>query len=77
VTSAVRVFYSPSYVGSGYAFDTTRKAEWIADSLTESPITDIEIVEPVPLSRDRVAAVHSPDYVRAVETGQPRRLAES
>jgi hypothetical protein len=29
----VRVFYSSKYVGSGYAFDTTRKAKWIADSL--------------------------------------------
>jgi acetoin utilization deacetylase AcuC-like enzyme len=73
----VRVFYSPTYVGSGYAFDTTRKAKWIADSLAESPIPDIELVEPVPLTRDRVAAVHDPKYVRAVETGQPRSLAES
>ena len=73
----VRVFYSPKYVGSGYAFDTTRKAKWIVDSLAESPIPGIELVEPNPLTRDHVAEVHDPEYVQAVETGQPRSLAES
>jgi acetoin utilization deacetylase AcuC-like enzyme len=73
----IRVFYSPQYVGSGYAFDTTRKAKRIADSLVESPIRGIELVEPVPLTRDRVAEVHDPEYVQAVETGKPRSLAES
>ncbi len=73
----VRVYYSPGYVGSGYAFDTTRKARWIADSLSESPVPGIELVAPDPLTREQVAAVHDPGYVRAVETGLPRGLAES
>jgi acetoin utilization deacetylase AcuC-like enzyme len=73
----VRVFYSPMYVGSGHAFDTTRKAKWIADSLAGSPIPGIELVEPVPLTRDHVAAVHDSKYVQAVESGKPRSLAES
>src|SRR5262245_57799507 len=73
----VRVFYSPSYVCAGYAFDTTRKAQWIADSLTQSPISDLKLIEPAPLTRDHVTAVHLPEYVRAVETGEPRSLAES
>ena len=30
----VHVYYSPTYVGSGYAFDTTRKAQWIAKVLS-------------------------------------------
>ncbi len=76
-TNVVRVFYSPKYVGSGYVFDTTRKARWVADSLVESPIANIELVEPVPLTRTEVAEVHDLEYVRAVETGQPRGLAES
>jgi len=76
-TGVVRVFYSPEYVGCGYAFDTTRKAKWVADSLTGSPVPDIELTEPAPLARDRVAEVHDPGYVRAVETGHPRSLAES
>jgi acetoin utilization deacetylase AcuC-like enzyme len=73
----VRVFYSPTYVGYGYAFDTTRKAKWIADSLAVSPIPGIELVEPAPLTRDIVADVHDPQYVQAVQTGKPRSLAES
>jgi hypothetical protein len=50
----MNVFYSRGYVASAYAFETMRKAKWIAD-----------------------AQVHDPDYVRAVQTGVPRRLAES
>jgi acetoin utilization deacetylase AcuC-like enzyme len=73
----VQVFYSPKYVGAGYAFDTTRKAKWIADSLAQSPIPGIELVEPAALTRADVAAVHNPEYVQAVETGEPRNLAES
>ena len=73
----VRVYYSPMYVGSGFAFDTTRKAKWIADSLSESPIPGIELVEPEPLTREQVAKVHDADYIGAVETGVPRDLAES
>lgn len=73
----VRVFYSSKYVGSGYAFDTTRKAKWIADSLADSPIPGIELVEPVPLTRGHVAEVHDAEYAQAVETGKPRSLAES
>ena len=45
----VRVYYSPAYVGSGYAFDTTRKARWIVDSLSESPLPGIELAAPEPL----------------------------
>ena len=74
---AVRVFYSPTYVGSGYGFDTTRKAKWIADSLAESPISGIGLLEPRPMTREQVAQVHDAHYVRAVETGAPRELAES
>lgn len=33
----VRVFYSSQYVGSAYAFETTRKAKWVAASLTSPP----------------------------------------
>jgi acetoin utilization deacetylase AcuC-like enzyme len=75
--SMVRVFYSPLYVRSAVDFDTTRKAKWIADSLTASPISGIELVEPQPLSRDQLALIHSAAYVGAVETGAPLALAES
>ena len=51
----VRVFYSPACAGSGHAFDTTRKATWIADSLAESAISGIELLEPAPLTRVQLA----------------------
>jgi acetoin utilization deacetylase AcuC-like enzyme len=73
----VHVYYSPAYVGSGYAFDTTRKAQWIAESLSASGIAGIKLVEPAPLARDQVIKVHDADYVRAIETGVPRDLADS
>jgi acetoin utilization deacetylase AcuC-like enzyme len=73
----VNVFYSPAYVGSTYAFETTRKAKWIADSLVNSPIDGIELIQPQSLSSDQVAHVHDPEYVRAVQTGVPQSLAES
>jgi acetoin utilization deacetylase AcuC-like enzyme len=73
----VSVFYSPSYVCSGFSFDTTRKAGWIADSLNASPMPGIALIEPKPLERDQVLSVHDPGYVSAVETGVPRELAES
>jgi acetoin utilization deacetylase AcuC-like enzyme len=73
----VSVFYSPSYALSGYSFDTTRKARWIAESLAESPIASVDLVAPAPLTRLDIVGVHDPEYVRAVETGEPRGLAES
>ena len=73
----MNVYYSPDYVGSAYAFETTRKAEWVADSLAGSPIPGIRLVEPRPLTREQVAEVHEVAYVQAVEKGVPRYLAQS
>ena len=73
----MKVFYSPAYAGSGHAFDTTRKATWIADSLARSPISGVELLEPASLTRVQLARVHDESYIRAVETGVPRGLAES
>ena len=70
------VFYNADYVGSGHAFDTTRKAKWVADSLCSSPIHGIELVPPSPLLIEQVESVHDAAYVRAVQTGVPRALAE-
>ncbi|MGH7603893.1 MAG: hypothetical protein ACRENK_07830 [Gemmatimonadaceae bacterium] len=73
----VRVFYSPAYTCAGPEFDTTRKARWIADSLAQSPIKGIELVEPQPLTIEQVSAVHDRAYVDAVRTGNPTDLAQS
>ena len=73
----MNIYYSPDYVGAGYSFETTRKAKWVADSLETSPIEGVQLVEPRPLSWDQVVQVHDPGYARAVQTGEPRHLAES
>lgn len=73
----MEVFFSAQYVGSSFAFDTTRKSGWIADSLVAVPIAGVRLVEPRPLSRSEVVEVHEARYVGAVETGEPRGLAES
>jgi acetoin utilization deacetylase AcuC-like enzyme len=64
-------------VSSGHAFDTTRKAKWIADSLYATPICGVELAEPSPLPEELAARVHTADYVNAVRTGQPTELAQS
>jgi acetoin utilization deacetylase AcuC-like enzyme len=73
----IYLYYSPVYVGSGYSFDTTRKAKWVADSLLDAPIPGIELVEPSPLTERDVARVHRAHFVDAVRTGQSADLAES
>ena len=73
----VKVFYSSEYVGSAHAFDTTRKAKWVADSLASAPIRGVELVSPPSLSYEQLVEVHDPAYVGAVQTGVPRALAQS
>lgn len=73
----MQLFFSPDYALAAYSFDTTRKAAWIAESLRPAPSAGVEIVAPASLTREQVAAVHAPDYVDAVRTGRPRRLASS
>ncbi len=73
----VPVFYSAAYIQSGDEFDTTRKAGWIALSLTTQPIAGLRMCKPQPLTAAELVIVHSSDYVRAVQTGKPRCLAES
>ena len=73
----VSVFYSPQYVGSAHDFETTRKAKWVADSLTSHPMPAVELVSPPSLSYEQLLQVHAQAYVDAVRSGVPRDLAES
>jgi acetoin utilization deacetylase AcuC-like enzyme len=76
-TSNTRIYYSSAYIAAAHAFDTTRKAQWVAESLRERPVPGVVVVEPEPLTEAALRAVHDPAYVAAVRTGQPRHLAES
>lgn len=73
----MKLFYSSDYIAAAESFDTTRKSGWIADSLASEPVEGVEIVAPRPLSFGEIAAVHAPAYVTAVQTGEPRALAQS
>jgi acetoin utilization deacetylase AcuC-like enzyme len=73
----VPVYYDPSYAAAGFAFPTTRKARWIADSLVATPIPGIILEPPPPLTEDDLLTAHDSEYVRAVRTGVPRSLAQS
>src|SRR5688572_28171680 len=73
----MKLFYSTDYVAAAESFDTMRKSGWIAESLVVDPIDGVEIVAPQPLTFDEAAAVHDPAYVKAVQAGEPRRVAES
>ena len=71
------VFYSPAYVAAGHAFETTRKAGWVADSLADAPLAGVALEAPAPLDEAALGRVHEPAYVRAVRDGEPLALAES
>lgn len=73
----MNVFYSPAYTGAGYAFETTRKAKWVADSLAVEPIAHVSLLAPQPLTQAQLAPVHDSAYLHAVQTGEPRERAQS
>jgi acetoin utilization deacetylase AcuC-like enzyme len=73
----VVVYYDPSYAAAAYAFPTTRKARWIADSLRSNPIPGIKLDRPPPLTEQELLTTHDDQYIQAVRTGEPRTLAES
>lgn len=73
----MRLFYSPEYTGSAHAFETTRKAAWVAESLATEPVGGVVMMEPEPLTVAAVREIHTPDYVEAVRFGEPLNLAQS
>ncbi len=73
----LNVFYDRAYTGAAFAFETTRKARWVADSLRDDPIAGVRLAAPEPLTWEQVARVHASDYVQAIRTGEPRALAQS
>ena len=72
----MKIFYDARYNATGVAFDTTRKASCIARSLTENPIEGVEIATPRPIGWADLEKVHCPQYLSALRTGHPRRVAE-
>jgi acetoin utilization deacetylase AcuC-like enzyme len=73
----MRVYYSDDYILAGHAFDTTRKAAWVAESLRADPIDGLELVRPEPLNANDLLTCHEAAYVAAVREGEPSDLATS
>jgi acetoin utilization deacetylase AcuC-like enzyme len=51
------------------------KFGWVAEALKSMP--GVRLAEPAPLECAQLALVHTPRYIEAVQTGEPRALAES
>jgi acetoin utilization deacetylase AcuC-like enzyme len=74
------VFYSPAYCAAAHAFDTTRKAAWVAEKISDLP--GVDVLDPaaytnVAYVESLLNLVHDSEYITALETGEPRHLAES
>lgn len=76
----MKLFYNDDYVAAKYAYDTTRKAQYIHQSLMDDPIGNISIYTPhlfTDRTKELISTVHDGDYVDAVRTGNPAQKAES
>jgi len=73
----MRVYYSDDYVAAAHAFDTTRKARWVADAVRGK--AGVELVDPEDVASIEAAIrrVHDGAYIDALATGEPRALAGS
>ena len=79
-TAVLPLFVNNDYWACDYAFDTTRKALSVRESLVHTPIERLEVRDPSHALADAeriISLLHTPEYVRAVRTGTPRDLAQS
>lgn len=73
----MRIYYSPSFNETDVAFDTTRKAAVVADTLAAHPIPGVTLTAPTAITEDDLRGIHSDRYVKALRTGRPLDLADS
>lgn len=64
----MKVFFDKRYVGSAHSFDTTKKAEAVADAIEE--MENVSLCSPQIATQRELATIHDPRYVRAVLTGK-------
>jgi len=69
-------FYHPGYAAPiGDHIMPIRKFGLVAAEVSTLPY--VKMVEPTPVTEDDVRRVHTPAYINAIKTGEPRELAES
>lgn len=74
----MKVHYNKDYTASRYAFETTRKSQFVAEAIKDSP--NIQIIDPSPFYEETIGLIgnrHQTGYVLAVRDGNPLWLAES
>lgn len=70
------LFHHPGFTAPlGEHIMPIQKFALVAEELAGNP--GISIVPPSPVTEDDLLRVHTPEYVEAVKTGEPRELAES
>ncbi len=73
----IPVFYHPGFatpLGDSHIMPI-RKFALVAEELRQR--IDAHFIQPSPTTREALARVHTAEYIRAIETGEPRPLAES
>lgn len=73
----MEVYFCGKYCETTVAYDTTRKALRVADSLRRTPVDNIELTEPEPVSLDDLSSILDNDYFSSLTTGLPSYLASS
>jgi acetoin utilization deacetylase AcuC-like enzyme len=69
-------FYHPGYAAPiGQHIMPIQKFSRVADGLRDA--SDIKLVRPEPVTEQDLLRVHTPEYIDAVKTGEPRDLAQS
>jgi acetoin utilization deacetylase AcuC-like enzyme len=71
----MKCFWSPEYVRSEIAFDTTRKSRHLVDSLDNQ--SGVQILPPKPATDEQLLLCHTSEYLQALKVGWPRSLARS
>ena len=78
--TTLKIAYNPKYTIAEHGFDTTRKAQWIADELQNGAVPNSALVDPrsfVDRAKELICEIHSEEYVQALITGSPSILATS
>jgi len=71
----MKVFFDNRYVGAAHSFDTTKKAELVADAIREMP--GVMLSSPRAATQRELAMIHDPRYVRAVLTGEGKNRSSA
>jgi acetoin utilization deacetylase AcuC-like enzyme len=72
----IPIFYHPGYfapIGDAHRMPI-RKFGLVADILRKDPLAEFH--QPEAIEKADLLRVHTPEYVQAIETGEPRELAE-